>query len=70
MLLLGCRIMKIENTRRLSDRVPLGVESALPQMPGPELRAPARKRRGGWRKLALAAAALLFFLGVWLVVRA
>jgi len=69
LLLLGCKTMKIENTRRLSDRVPLGVESALPVMPGPELRTPARKRRRGWRKFALAVAALLFFLGVWLVVR-
>ena len=62
--------MKIENTRRLSDRIPLGVESALPGMPAPELRAPARRRGDAWRKLALAAAALLFMLGVWLVAKA
>jgi sortase A len=65
--MLACKIMKIENTRRLSDRIPLGVESALPGMPSPGAQAPARKRAGLWRKLALAAAALLLILGAWLL---
>jgi len=65
--MLACKIMKIENTRRLSDRIPLGVESALPGMPSPEAQAPARKRASLWRKLALAAAALLLIVGAWLL---
>lgn len=65
--MLGCKTMKIVNARRLSDRVPLGVESALPGMPSPALRAARRERPGLWRKLALAAAALFLILGAWLL---
>lgn len=59
--------MKIENTRRLSDRIPLGVESALPGMPFPKSRLRARKRWSGWHKSALALTVLLFVAGAWLL---
>jgi hypothetical protein len=67
--MLGCKTMKIPNTRRLSDRFPLGVESALPGMPSPTSRTRARRRGGVWRKLALALALLLFIMGAWLLGR-
>jgi sortase A len=65
--MLGCNTMKIPNTRRLSDRIPLGVESALPGLPSPTSR--TRARRSVWRKLALALAALLFLMGAWLLAK-
>ena len=52
--------------RRASDRVPLGIECALPWVPTPpSLGGPEKTRLA--RKLAFAAAALLFLLGAWQV---
>ena len=58
-------VMKALN-RRVSDEIPLGMECALPQIPAPpSLGRP--KRTSLARRLAFAAAALLFLLGVWQV---
>ncbi|TMH80916.1 MAG: hypothetical protein E6H49_08545 [Betaproteobacteria bacterium] len=53
--------------RRESDRVPMGVESALPWVPVPSsesVQAPKTKS-GILSKLVLALLALLFLFGVW-----
>jgi hypothetical protein len=53
--------------RRESDRVPMGVESALPWVPVPSsesVRAPKTKS-GILSKLVLALLALVFLFGVW-----
>jgi len=52
--------------RRASDQVPLGIECALPWVPTPPSLAQIKKTSPA-RKLTLAAAALLFLLGAWLV---
>lgn len=52
--------------RRASDRVPLGIECALPWAPAPASLG-RREKTGPARKLALAAAALLLLVGVWQV---
>src|SRR5256885_14523208 len=53
--------------RRESDRVPMGVESAMPLVPVPrsESAQPPKAKSGILRKLALALLVLLFLVGVW-----
>src|SRR5712691_3945726 len=53
--------------RRESDRVPMGVESALPWVPVPssESPQPPKARTGVLRKLVFALLALVFLFGVW-----
>ena len=53
--------------RRLSDRVPMGVESALPWVPAPSSESvrPPKAKSGILSKLVLALLALLFLFGVW-----
>jgi hypothetical protein len=53
--------------RRLSDRVPMGVESALPWVPVPpsESVPPPKAKSGILGKLVLALLALLLLFGVW-----
>src|SRR5882672_2569857 len=50
--------------RRESDRVPMGVESALPWVPVPSSEQPKAKT-GVLRKLVLALLVLIFLLGLW-----
>ena len=54
--------------RRVSDRIPLGMECALPQIPTPPSLGRPR-RMGVALTLALVLAALLFLLGAWQVGR-
>jgi hypothetical protein len=53
--------------RRESDRVPMGVESALPWVPVPpsEPVQPTKAKTGILRKLVLALLAVIFLFGVW-----
>jgi sortase A len=51
--------------RRESDRVPMGVESALPWVPVPSSEKPPKAKSGVLRKLVLALLALVFLLGLW-----
>src|SRR3989442_2361349 len=56
--------------RRLSDRVPMGVESALPWVPAPSsesVRPPKAKTRI-LGKLVFALLALVFLFGLWQIV--
>ena len=62
--------MATQNTnRRESDRVPMGVESALPWVPVPssESGQPPKAKSGVLGKLVLALLVLLFLFGVWQV---
>jgi hypothetical protein len=45
--------------RRESDRVPMGVESALPWVPVPSSKQPPEAKSGGLRKLVLTLLALI-----------
>jgi len=53
--------------RRLSDRVPMGVESAMPCVPAPSSESvqPRKAKSGILPKLVLALLALLLLFGVW-----
>ena len=53
--------------RRESDRVPMGVESALPWVPVPSSESvqPPKAKSGILRKLVFALLALIFLYGVW-----
>ena len=53
--------------RRESDRIPMGVESAMPWVPVPssESPQPPKAKRGVLGKLVLALLVLLFLFGVW-----
>ncbi len=51
--------------RRESDRVPMGVESALPWVPVPASEPPRKAKSGVLFKLVLALLALIFLLGLW-----
>jgi len=53
--------------RRESDRVPMGVESALPWVPAPSSQSvqPPKAKRGVLGKLVLALLVLIFLFGVW-----
>ena len=53
--------------RRESDRVPMGVESALPWVPVPssESAQPPKAKSGILGKLVLALLVLIFLFGVW-----
>ncbi len=53
--------------RRESDRVPMGVESALPwvSVPPPESVQPPKAKSGVLRKLFFTVAALVLLLGLW-----
>jgi len=53
--------------RRESDRVPMGVESALPWVPAPSSDSvqPPKAKSGILGKLVLALLVLLFLFGVW-----
>ena len=53
--------------RRESDRVPMGVESALPWVPVPPSDAvrPPKAKSGILGKLVLALLVLIFLFGVW-----
>ncbi len=53
--------------RRESDRVPMGVESALPWVPVPSSESvqPPKAKTGILGKLVLALLALIFLFGVW-----
>ena len=53
--------------RRESDRVPMGVESALPWVPVPssESAQPPKAKTGFLRKLLFALLALVFLFGAW-----
>jgi len=53
--------------RRESDRVPMGVESALPWVPAPSSESvrPPKAKSGILGKLILALLVLLFLFGVW-----
>ena len=53
--------------RRESDRVPMGVESAMPWVPAPssESAQPPKAKRGVLRKLVLALVVLILLFGVW-----
>src|SRR2546427_12394651 len=60
--------MATQNTsRRESDRVPMGVESALPWVPVPSSESvqPPKAKSGILRKLVLALLVLIFLFGVW-----
>ena len=59
--------MRTQNTRRLSDDIPFGVECALPHIPDPAPAKPARSRAkiDIWRKLVLALVALMVIAGLW-----
>jgi sortase A len=59
-------VLRKPQYRRATDRVPLGIECALPWVPTPPSLSRI-KRASPARKLALAAAALLFALGAWLL---
>ena len=53
--------------RRLSDRIPMGVESAMPCVPAPSSESvqPRKAKSGILHKLVLAVLALLLLFGVW-----
>ena len=53
--------------RRESDRVPMGVESAMPWVPAPasEPVPPPKAKSGILGKLVLALLVLIFLFGVW-----
>ncbi len=53
--------------RRESDRVPMGVESALPWVPVPPSDSvqPPKAKSGILRKLVIALLVLFFLFGVW-----
>jgi len=53
--------------RRESDRIPMGVESAMPWVPVPSSQSalPPKAKSGVLGKLVLALLALLFLFGVW-----
>ncbi len=53
--------------RRESDRVPMGVESALPWVPVPSSESvqPPKAKSGILGKLVLALLVLIFLFGVW-----
>jgi hypothetical protein len=51
--------------RRESDRVPMGVESALPWVPVPQSVQPPKAKNGVLRKLFFALAMLFLLLGLW-----
>src|SRR6266571_1070057 len=53
--------------RRESDRIPMGVESAMPCVPAPSSESvrPPKAKRGILGKLVLALLALIFLFGVW-----
>jgi len=53
--------------RRLSDRIPMGVESAMPWVPVPpsESVQPPKAKSGILRKLVLALLVVIFLFGVW-----
>ena len=51
--------------RRESDRVPMGVECALPWVPVPPSAQPPKAKTRALRKLLLALLALVFLLGLW-----
>ena len=55
------------SNRRESDRVPMGVESALPWVPVPSSESvqPPKAKTGVLRKLVFALVALVFLFGVW-----
>ena len=57
--------------RRLSDRVPMGVESAMPWVPVPpsESAQPPKAKSGILRKLVLALLVLIFLYGVWQIAK-
>ena len=58
--------MTTENTnRRLSDRVPMGVECALPWVPAPSSKEPNKAKSGVLRKLLAAFVALVVLLAIW-----
>src|SRR6266849_1863787 len=60
--------MATQNTnRRESDRVPMGVESALPWVPVPSSESvqPPKAKSGILSKLVLALLVLIFLFGVW-----
>ena len=60
--------MAMQNAnRRLSDRVPMGVESAMPWVPAPssESAQPSKAKTGILGKLVLTLLVLLFLFGVW-----
>ncbi|HYS56744.1 MAG TPA: hypothetical protein VEM34_01210, partial [Burkholderiales bacterium] len=50
-----------------SDRIPMGVESAMPCVPAPSSESvqPRKAKRGILHKLVLALLALLLLFGVW-----
>ena len=59
--------MATHANRRLSDRVPMGVESAMPWVPAPssESAQPSKAKTGILGKLVLTLLVLLFLFGVW-----
>ena len=59
--------MATHANRRLSDRVPMGVESAMPWVPAPSSESvqPPKAKGGVLRRLFFAIAALVLLLGLW-----
>jgi hypothetical protein len=62
--------MELHTYRRESDRIPLGVECALPGMPAPSRAAQLeRPKKSPMRTLGVLLLTIVFILGVWQIAR-
>jgi hypothetical protein len=58
--------MELNAYRRESDRIPFGVECALPDLPAPSRASHQRRpKRGVMRTLGVMLLTIVFILGVW-----